>query len=542
MYIAPLKNIFTTEITQADGTTTQVISVQPLSNTSIRFNTKNNRLLLLTLMGLSYTGNDNPYLYLSVINELMYYRNKLVPDVWKTILGFLPGFTADAGDYAFSIQRPSLFKNKKITANPFIIVDAAMRGQEEMVLNILNADPFVLLKKATVKNSVGVEHEVTPLQAAIMATDVQMVEKMQEYFVRLTTDLNNKSIDGLAEMQSQIKTIYKKSLAHYGNIQKAALTNLKEKQDQLLQLPSLTTAQAKQADEISEKIKKITKRIIDYKTTMKKNDINEIIETHNQAQEHNAFDFQPYVDAICVMDEKNPIQKAELDVVMELIKARTPEETAAVIAHTGVASKESDAARAKLFPDLTLVEKLNRFREEFVNHMQQEIIFNPNHILTGLRHNEKIWYEVDAGRIADPKHKKHSIIFFQLAGWAQRNAAEPVKQDIRQGTYYLIEKDEMRTRQSYFNKDNRTPQVCLNDDLNNDDGIARNVLADVSLVDSWVVAGLGYKFAAMGRAQRWPRFGAPKPEVLQTYIEQKQKVWKTYIVNICRPGCCCVIQ
>src|SRR3989338_2375889 len=269
-------------------------------------------------------------------------------------------------------------------------------------------------------------------------------------------------------MQSQIKAIYINSLQNYCDIQKAVLKKLETKQVQLLELsPHLLKAQERQYDEIQKKI-----------------------EAHNQAQEHNAFDFQPYVNAILSAPD------AELDVVMELINATTPEETAAVVARYLVAEKPSDAARLKSFDELTLVEKLNRFREELVKHMQQEIIFNPNHILAGLKHNEETWNADDAGRIADPGYKKRTIIFSQLAGWAQRNAAEPVKQDIRRGCKYdyFTEDEEPRTRRSRFNKYSRNGNIV------------RNSLADVSLVDSSVVDGLGYKVAADGRGA-----GAPWP-------------------------------
>ena len=490
----PSHHIFTTEITHRDDRKTWEISSQPLSDASIRLNAKNNRLLLLTLMALSDTSADNFYLHLSVINRLIYYC-RMAPDVWGNILDFLPGFTRNAGDYALSImsiRQSSLFKSKKIAANPSVVVNAAMRGQEEVVLNTLQDDPSALLKKAIVKNSVGVECEVTSLQAAIMANDIQLVEKMQAHFARLTTDLSGNPIDGLGEMQSQIKAIYVESLQRYCDIQKNILRELEKKKHALLESGSLD----KTYDEIQEKIKQATKRMIDYKAALEKNDINEIIAAHNQAQEHNAFDFDSYVNAICAIDENVPIQKAALDAVMELIHATTPEETAAVVARTGVAEKQSDAARLKSFDELTLVEKLNRFREELVKHMQQEIIFNPNHILAGLKHNEETWNADDAGRIADPGYKKRPIIFSQLAGWAQRNAAEPVKQDIRRGCQYdyFTEDEEPRTRRSRFNKYSRNGNIV------------RNSLADVSLVDSSVVDGLGYKVAADGRGA-----GAPWP-------------------------------
>jgi len=302
---------------------------------------------------------------------------------------------------------------------------------------------------------------------------VQMVEKMREHFEHLTIDLDGHSIDGPAEMHQQIKTIYIQSLNRYRDNQLAILKEQETKLLQLLRLPTdLTAAQTKQYKEIEEKIKQATKRIIAYSDALKPecNDIQKIIEAHNQAQEDNAFDFQPYVNAIL------SASPAELDVVMELINATTPEETAAVVARSGVAEKQSDAARLKSFDELTLVEKLNRFREELVKHMQNEIIFNPNHILAGLKSNDTAR---DTLTIAtDPGYKKRSIIFSQLAGWAQRNANEPVRQDMRQGTWYLTEKNRHRARQSRFNE-------YLNGN------IVRNFVVDVALVNSLLVDKFG---------------------------------------------------
>ena len=198
--------------------------------------------------------------------------------------------------------------------DPVFVVDAAILGKKDIVMNILRADPSYLLKKAKVKNSVGVEYDVTPLQAAIMTTDIQMAEKMKRGFERLTADLNDQPIDGIAEMHRQIKDIYLKSL------------------------------RSLQPDtQVSES-----------------DDISVIIGAHNQAQEANAFDFKPYVEAILAASQ------AELDVVMQLINTKPSEEAAQVAASTGVSVTQTDEARAKSFDELTLVEKLNRFREEFV--------------------------------------------------------------------------------------------------------------------------------------------------------------------------------
>ncbi|OGT41907.1 MAG: hypothetical protein A3F13_09025 [Gammaproteobacteria bacterium RIFCSPHIGHO2_12_FULL_40_19] len=357
--------------------------------------------------------------------------------------------------------------------DPVFVVDAAILGKKDIVMNILRADPSYLLKKAKVKNSVGVEYDVTPLQAAIMTTDIQMAEKMKRGFERLTADLNDQPIDGIAEMHRQIKDIYLKSL------------------------------RSLQPDtQVSES-----------------DDISVIIGAHNQAQEANAFDFKPYVEAILAASQ------AELDVVMQLINTKPSEEAAQVAASTGVSVTQTDEARAKSFDELTLVEKLNRFREEFVLHMQNEIIFNPNHILKSLEHNGTTWGKVGKDGVTDPEYKKRTVIFSQLVGWAQRKAAEPVKQDIRQGTWYLTEEKELHKRPARFDLDWSAHFF----------NIVRNPpFDDVSLVHSASTEGWGFKFALRGIGARGP-FCAPSSRCFQNLCRAKT----TSLENLCsRAGEC----
>jgi hypothetical protein len=207
---------------------------------------------------------------------------------------------------------------------------------------------------------------------------------------------------------------------------------------------------------------------------------------------------------------------------MAHIFAETPEATAAAIARTGVASAQTDEARAKPFDQLTLVQKLNRFREKFVAQSEKEIIFNPNHILSGLQSNVTIWDTLPYA--ADTNYHKRIVIFSQLVGWAQRNAAEPVRQDIRQGTWDLTRENERRTRQSRFNT------------FDSNYSVVKNSLVDVSI--SGVVDGVGYKFAAGYRARSCPGWLASDlhgdirmalaHSVFKTYVEQKQQAYRTY--------------
>src|SRR3990167_1493188 len=510
-------NIFVTPITQPDGTTRPVISSASLNDQSVRVNDHGNSGALFLLMTLveNQTFRDQPGVGPAVIA-------KMCVDVWKHMIGNLilgtntPDQTDSIGHYAIALRRPvSIFK--RIKMNPFVIVDAAMRGQEDVVLNILSADSSYLLTRATVENSVGMEYEVTALQAAVMANDVQLIERMKEHFECLRTNLEGKPIDGLAEMKGQVIAIYKKSLQRYFDLTEekieklnvevetttAEITELEktistlsaEKYkktsdwDALQSARETLSAKNKALGAATEALSNAKRHSAQYLETVRDttdpNYLEKLIQTHDRAQTRNKFDFEPYIKAICDIDSNDPLQKQQLDDVVALIDAATPKETEAVAKRTGVFHTEigftdkdgrvytREEVQSLPFNQLTLVQKLNRFREKFTEHMQQEMIFNPNHILEGLKQHDRTLHEV-----RDPSYAKNAVIFSLLVGWAQRKAAEPVKQDIRQGAGYLTWGGESRTRQSGFNTRNNTTR-----------SIDQNSIVDVSISSPGVIDG-----------------------------------------------------
>jgi len=402
---------------------------------------------------------------------------------------------------ALNLRNNSDFLHSAVNISDYVL-DASLNGDEAIVKMMLEENANYLLCRGTATNFSGRPYEkITPLQATIISNDVQMSEMMKPYFEHLTTDLAGNSIDGLAEMDRQIKAIYVESLKRYLSLQKIKIAALEVTQERSGQVISHTISHAQHQYNM-------------YLDALNSDDISEIFKAHQQAQENNAFDFRPYVDAIINAPQ------AELDDVMALINAKTKEDTDAVIARTGVANQQTDECRNKAFNELTLVQKLNRFREEFVLHMQHEIIFNPNHILAGLRSNEAVWDTLP--HAADPNYHKRSVIFSQLVGWAQRNAAEPVRQDIRQGTWYLTEQNEPRTRQSCFN------------DLDNNYRVVQSSLVDICLADSSSIDGVGYKFARGGGRSGEFRVGAraDAPRFFQNLCRAKtSSLEKTYAAH-----------
>lgn len=463
--LTPSRNIFVTPVIQPDGTTKRVISSDNLNENwtdyYYRMNMHDHLVPLYFLMTFMHSE-LNSELFIPDISRFALPFRKLPTPILTMVFAYLlpitqPSELINLGSYATAVYKPTLFSQRKM--DPYLIVDAAMRGQEDMVLNILRADPSCLLKKAIIKNSVSIAYEVTALQAAVMANDIQLIERMKEYFERLP--------NGLDEMQQQILTIYQKSLARYPD-----------------RLPVC-------------------------------HDLHSVIEAHNQAQEHNTFNFQPYINVIINAPQ------AQLDDAIALIDAKTPEEIAAIIARTGVSPIESDEARTKPFCRLTLVEKLNHFRQKFVAHMQREIIFNPRHILCVLKEYEGICDRVNTPAVADPNAHKRKLIFSQLVGWAQRNAAEAVKQDIRQGAGYLIgQTSELRERQSFFNAGRR------------------NAYPDESLFDS-AISGIGYRFAGTQHSIDTSSREAARISSFEKVCLTKAKSFENLLLNLDRNSLTC---
>ena len=401
------------------------------------------------------------------------------------------------------------------------LIEAILHGDEKMVRDLLKVAPKLLLKKGTAIDLQGRPFTGTPLQAAIAVDDIApntnstgTVEIILEKLKQFDSEQYH------AIFEEQARELYEKSLRVYISMQEKEIARLCKIGGELLTNDPQQTG-------INEKIRQAQANLQAYADAIRSNDLNTLFKTHLQAQADNAFDFQLYVDAILNAPQ------AEFDDVMALINAKTEEKTKTVIARTGVGPRESDDCRNKPFNQLTLVQKLNRFREKLTEHMQREIIFNPQHILTVLKANEAVWDTLP--RAQDPNYHKCSVIFSQLCGFAQRLASEPVKQDIRQGTWYVTQENERRTRQSRFN----TLDYSYN--------FVKNLRVDVSV--SSVAGGVGYKFAAAsakpyGAAMRLVTAGAgawPHCD-FKTYVEQKQQACRKLITQRAQSTHCCSIQ
>ncbi|OGT34675.1 MAG: hypothetical protein A3C44_05620 [Gammaproteobacteria bacterium RIFCSPHIGHO2_02_FULL_39_13] len=436
----------------------------------------------------------------------------MVPDVWKVIIQFTFGIfqhdqVEELGYYAIAINRPSIFAQIEMSLDQ-VTTGAVVRADEGKARYILNGNLLYLLRKLDLNknpgvllahNSVGApftgllaaarnQIQLTPFQAALACGDDDMCKMMAEQFARLTTDLEGNPIDGIAEMKQQYTNMIIKSLQHYLNKNELRIIQLITLRSELQKTdPNYTTTYKKIGEQIQtaqKNVRAYTKAFIASRSKTDENKSIDIIEkAHSQAQIDNKFDAKPYFEAI---ESATP---TEIDALHRILTATTQQELDDAILATGTEFTQTDACRNKPFDQLNLFEKMNRYREELWLHMQDEIMLNPNHIQHALDLDyEKYWAIQDAG--TDINFKKRDIIWVMGVGAPQRFASETYRQDIRQGTYYLVEKKEPRTRQFCFNACDRHG-MCT-----------RPVLADVSLTDSSLVDGWGFKFALSSPAVR----------------------------------------
>lgn len=545
----PSRHIYAAEVTDCSGEKFHVIASKPLTNQSVRLNAQQDFLNKKTNAVSKQTITGAWFL----MNTLFCYGNiwchgtipadgikepvaLMIPDVWKVVFEFTFGISQhdtleELGHYAIAINRPSVFAQIKMDIAR--VIDAVVRADEDKMQNILNANPTYLLKRLTLdpeKNyaSIGApftglqaaahyQIKLTPFQAALACGDGDMCKMMAKQFARLTTDLEGNPIDSIAEMKKQYAEMIIKSLQHYLNKQKNKITQLIALQSGLEQNnPSYADTYQDIEDQIKTAQKNVcayTKALNDSKSCSEIDEdrsIKIIEEAHSQAQTDNQFDAGPYFDAI------ESATSAEIDALYAIITVKTAELDAAIQA-TGTSFTQTDACRNKPFDQLNLFEKMNRYREELKRHMDEEIIFNPNHMKNTINiSHDKCW--MMSKNRTDKNYKKRDVILTMGVGITQRFASESYRQDMRQGSYYLVEENESRVRQSRFNNRCRCdiiPNVLVDDSLSNP-----------SRVDNW-----GFKFAvgsAGNRASSSQNDAGVIESIFHSLCRQKHLTWQAY--------------
>ena len=140
------------------------------------------------------------------------------------------------------------------------------------------------------------------------------------------------------------------------------------------------------------------------------------IDVFVQAQKDNTFNLYYILDAI------SNATKEELHAALSLIGARF--------------SEQDDTTRKKNFKELSLTEKLNRFREEFTQRSLNEIP-NPYHLLHAFEIYDAFWDKCEENG-SDPDYKKRDLFWRQIIGFIQRFMSACDAQAISQGLWYLI--------------------------------------------------------------------------------------------------------
>ncbi|OGO90752.1 MAG: hypothetical protein A3F10_06690 [Coxiella sp. RIFCSPHIGHO2_12_FULL_42_15] len=103
---------------------------------------------------------------------------------------------------------------------------------------------------------------------------------------------------------------------------------------------------------------------------------------------------------------------------------------------------ETEGARRKPANELTLMETLNRFREQFTQKSHHEIVFNPQHLLRAL--------EVYLTQFDGWDWDKRDLFWRQVIGFVQRFLPACDAEAFAQGIYYLTEENEALRRSFDF--------------------------------------------------------------------------------------------
>ena len=130
-------------------------------------------------------------------------------------------------------------------------------------------------------------------------------------------------------------------------------------------------------------------------------------------------------------------QVFNFDTIIEAITRATPAELDAALNKEGAQFTQTDAARSKLDDDLTLVEALNRFREQFSNLSKSEKIFNPHHLLRAYEAYNQFFDRCQRDD-SDTDYKKCDLCWRQMVGYTQRFVPACYAQAFVQGLRNLV--------------------------------------------------------------------------------------------------------
>jgi|GEM_PF-2087090 len=208
--------------------------------------------------------------------------------------------------------------------------------------------------------------------------------------------------------------------------------------------------------------------------------------------------------------------EAILEAILTAILTATPENLDDALNKIGAEFTQSDSARTKPDRELSLIEALNRFREQFAQHSHNEKIFNPQHLLRVFEVYDALWDQCDRRADIDRDYKKRDLFWRQIIGFCQRFMPACYAQAYSQGLYYLVKvKQDTSWRPETFKRD-----LKLRDDASSYFPLPRDSRS-----------GLGFDFAIFS-CWAGPNSGRRRLRsqvacmFLETFVEKKHQAFR----------------
>ena len=190
------------------------------------------------------------------------------------------------------------------------------------------------------------------------------------------------------------------------------------------------------------------------------------------------------------------------DSIIAAIDQASDDALDAALSKVGAQFTQTDTARNKSDDQLTLVEALNRFREQFATRSNKEKIFNPYHLLRAYEAFDELW---DQGQHGDDNtnDKKIDLCLRQMVGFIQRFVPACYAQAFIQGLLHLVKVENYQNDDWHHKALERTLKFKYNQGAYFSEPLA------VAVCD-----GLGFDFAVDCRAECKPkRWGMSRMQV-----------------------------
>lgn len=286
------------------------------------------------------------------------------------------------------------------------VIDAIVCGNFKKPERLLRANPGLLIQRGTAIGPNGVVYEnVTPLQAAILSADKELFELIKDL---LLSDPNL-----VVAFEHQRLEIYTRRLQAFCNYTRSEADRLQT----LLETGSTHDMQFGRPI-TSACIARLRKHAENYNQALSSQDFQTIFDMSQTAQQNAAFDL--------------------LDSLFEAINNATNAEVTAALSTTGANWQEADDARVKPWADLTLTEKINRFR---------------NTLKTSIPNAESLLQEALSGRgythrfdWTNGEDDKQDLCWRQVVGSVQSRLPARIAHVFSCGLWYIVDNNRVCPR------------------------------------------------------------------------------------------------